>query len=613
MAASPMSNTANTAWRQALAALALAVLSACATTDPQTTCAVHRQTNGVCPPDHAVADAAVALHQYERRWHKPESSRLDTLKLAMEADIPVQDAQMRVIGSRYEDSLRSLAAKIWLIDNARYTVDAAYYIFKRDLVGYAFLGALCEAVKRGVDVRLMVDSLGSINARHTELKALENCANDAGYVMNTRGEVTTTRARVQTVVFNAFSNVFVNPNRRSHDKLLLIDGSYPEYAWSMTGGRNISLAYYGLHADGSQDPTAYKDMEILLRPGPQAQGQDSIALITEYYFNTIFSYKNNKRLSSALSHKKELQKFSDNLADLRAMEDFRAAYADIPSYLSQLTTGQALIAHELGNLENSNVVGAYDKNLMRNPNSIMSVFDRLGEADGETGVIRIVSPYFFISQYQRKDGTVYHDDMDGILSWLDESPENRLEIVTNSVLTSDNFFAQAIIDMNTAPRLLLDGELKERWRDKKLKSGESKSELVNSEMWQKMVGNPKIRIYQTGRNDSTLLGGKTEYGKLHAKFVLGAGDIGFVGTSNFDDRSKLYNNEMGYFFQSAGLAEDLKNEFALLKSQSYLWGSPEWLAMREKVRESDSPKGSWTKRQRSTFSRLYATGLHWQF
>ncbi len=41
------------------------------------------------------------------------------------------------------------------------------------------------------------------------------------------------------------------------------------------------------------------------------------------------------------------------------------------------------------------------------------------------------------------------------------------------------------------------------------------------------------------------------YVRLHAKFILGTADIGFVGTSNFDDRSKLYNNEMGYFFFSA--------------------------------------------------------------
>ncbi|MEH6584179.1 MAG: phospholipase D-like domain-containing protein [Halioglobus sp.] len=596
-----------------LAGFALILLTACASAPLQPPCPGDRLDIANCPPPDAVADGRVATEQHERRWHSPKELKADPIQLGMEAKIPIHQARMRVIGSSYDDSLRSLATKIWLIDNAEYTVDAAYYIFKRDLVGYAFLGALCDAVKRGVDVRLMVDSLGSINARHTELKALENCAIDAGFVKNTKGEVTTTKARVQTVIFNAFSNVFVNFNRRSHDKLLVVDGNYPEHAWAMTGGRNISLSYYGLHEDGSQDPTAYKDMEILVRPEPGAQGLDSIGLISETYFSILFSYQRNKRLSSIMAHTGELNKFETSLAKLRAMPDFQIAYQDIPAYVSKLRCGKVLLAHELGNLENENVVGAYDENLMRNPNSIMNVMDRLGEATNGTGVIRIVSPYFFISRYERKDGTVYFDDMEGVQSWLDAHPENSLEIVTNSVLTSDNFFAQAIIDMDTAPRLLLDPDTEAQWQDKKLKKMEDMSSLVASKKWQELVSNSRIKVYQTGRADSVQLGGDVYYGKLHAKFVLGTDNIGFVGTSNFDDRSKLYNNEMGYFFESEALSMDLIAEFERLKSQSYLWGSPEWLAMRKKLVETNSTKGKWTNRQRSTFARLYASGLHWQF
>jgi putative cardiolipin synthase len=590
-----------------------AVLAACASAPLQPPCPSDRQNINNCPPLDAVADAAVEKHQYERRWLEPAQSTVKTIDLGMEASVPILDARMRIIGSSYEESLRSLATKIWLIDNAQYTVDAAYYIFKRDMVGYAFLGALCDAVKRGIDVRLMVDSLGSTDMVHSELKALENCAIDAGFVRNGDGQVSTTKARVQIVVFNAFSNVFIDYNRRSHDKLLLVDGAFPEMAAAMTGGRNISLSYYGLHADGSRDPTAYKDLEILVKPSAGVSGRNSIALISEYYFSILFSYDRNKRLSGNLAYSKELVKLEDNLATLRKMPDFISAYNFMPQYLEELREGKVLLAHELGNLENKNVVGSYDKNLMKNPNSIMAVIDRIGEANETNGVLRIVSPYFFISKYERKDGTVYFDDMDRVQDWLEAHPNNRIEIITNSVLTSDNFFAQAIIDMDTAPRLLLSEEYEEAWQDKDLKGGELKSELVKSLAWQDMVSNPRVKVYQIGKTDSVLLGGSIDYGKLHAKFILGGSDIGFVGTSNFDDRSKLYNNEMGYFFQSEGLCNDLKAEFELLKSQSYLWGSPEWLEMRQKVRESGSTKGKWTSKQRNTFKRLYSSKLHWQF
>ena len=63
-----------------------------------------------------------------------------------------------------------------------------YYIFKPDRVGYAMLGALCDAVQRGVDVRLMVDSLGSISPAHPELRALETCADEQGVLHAAQGD-----------------------------------------------------------------------------------------------------------------------------------------------------------------------------------------------------------------------------------------------------------------------------------------------------------------------------------------------------------------------------------------------------------------------------------------
>jgi phosphatidylserine/phosphatidylglycerophosphate/cardiolipin synthase-like enzyme len=66
---------------------------------------------------------------------------------------------------------------------------------------------------------------------------------------------------------------------------------------------------------------------------------------------------------------------------------------------------------------------------------------------------------------------------------------------------------------------------------------------VNSNEWDNLNNNPRITIYQTGKLYSILLGkGKTYYGKLHAKFILGF-ELVFIGTSNFDYRSNLYNNK----------------------------------------------------------------------
>ncbi|WP_221896275.1 hypothetical protein [Bathymodiolus japonicus methanotrophic gill symbiont] len=101
--------------------------------------------------------------------------------------------------------------------------------------------------------------------------------------------------------------------------------------------------------------------------------------------------------------------------------------------------------------------------------------------------------------------------------------------------------------METAPRLLLSPELLEQWLAG-LDEGEFNPELVESEAWKKSINNPRIKIYQTGKLDSVLLGGDQHYGKLHAKFVV-MGDVGYVGTSNFDYRSRLFNNEFGFYFK----------------------------------------------------------------
>ncbi len=110
-------------------------------------------------------------------------------------------------------------------------------------------------------------------------------------------------------------------------------------------------------------------------------------------------------------------------------------------------------------------------------------------------MIRIVSPYLFLPRYERSDGTVYLDGKESLFQWLENYPDGRIEIVTNSVLTSDNFFAQAMIDMETAPRLLLPAEQRAIWRNTTLDESEFNNDLVESKLWQKLVANPRIKIY----------------------------------------------------------------------------------------------------------------------
>ncbi len=226
-----------------LVCLALMV-GACAPLEVKKQCPPGTQNLPDCPPADAVNDEGVNKLYTSRTWLPPDKQTMDPIKAGNEAQVPVNKARAKVIGPTYDEALHSLAAKIWLIENAEHTVDVMYYIFATDPVGYAVLGALCNAVKRGVDVRIMVDSLGSMRPAHNELRALETCGEEAGFMRNAQGQITTKKARVQVVIFNAITKFQFN--RRSHDKLLVVDGHIPEKAAVMTGGRNISLDYYGI-------------------------------------------------------------------------------------------------------------------------------------------------------------------------------------------------------------------------------------------------------------------------------------------------------------------------------------------------------------------------------
>jgi putative cardiolipin synthase len=599
-------------------------INACASV-PEQQCPAGTQNLPDCPPAEAIDDEKINTIYELRTWRPPSKLTIDPIKLGEEAEIPVNSARSKIIGPRHEEALDSLALKIWLIDNAQHTVDVTYYIFKNDLVGYAVLGALCNAVKRGVDVRIMVDSLGSMRPGHSDLRAVETCAQDAGFMRNASGQITTKKARVQVVIFNAVTKLQFN--RRSHDKLLVIDGSFPDRAAVMTGGRNISLDYYGINADGTEDLDAFRDLEMLIKPGKHSSDEEyTVGTVSEIYNTLLFVHKGNRRIwpleaddefsegeydDIYISHRKRAQQ---SLETLKAFPEIKQRMDNMQAYMNEgFHETQVRLSHQLGNLTSKQVTTNVIENIERNPNSILylinKILDDAKERGASSGTLQIVSPYLFSGQYYDEQGELVYDGASETLAWLSENPDAKIEVITNSVMTSDNFFTQAIIDMDMAPRFLLTPELQKSWRSG-LEKGEFNPDVVESEEWKRLINHPQVYIYQTGGVDSVILGGDTHYGKLHAKFIFGETG-GFVGTSNFDYRSNLYNNELGFFFLSEEVRQELAEVFEYLKSTSYRWGTAEWLEMRRKVMESDSSKAGPARKQRGIFKTIRGLGLEY--
>ena len=119
-------------------------------------------------------------------------------------------------------------AMIAAIRGASRSVGLASYIFNDDAVGEQFVEALAGAKDRGVEVRVLVDAVGSRYHRPTIFKALRKAGIDA-------------RAFLPSLVPSYFAYF----NLRNHRKVLVVDSSL-----GFTGGMNIDREFDARYSDG---------------------------------------------------------------------------------------------------------------------------------------------------------------------------------------------------------------------------------------------------------------------------------------------------------------------------------------------------------------------------
>jgi cardiolipin synthase len=112
-------------------------------------------------------------------------------------------------------------AMLEAIQHARQTVSFVTYIFDRDEIGIAFAHALGEAVRRGVEVRVLIDATGTRYSWPTILHTLR------------REGVKYARFLPSFALWHLMSM-----NMRTHRKILVVDGRT-----GFTGGMNIRVGH----------------------------------------------------------------------------------------------------------------------------------------------------------------------------------------------------------------------------------------------------------------------------------------------------------------------------------------------------------------------------------
>lgn len=132
------------------------------------------------------------------------------------------------------------------------------YLFQADAVGDAFVTALVDAQRRGVDVRVIVDGVGELYSR-PRMGRMLHCAG-----------VRVVRFLPPRLLPPSFSM-----NLRNHRKILVVDGEY-----SFTGGMNIGVRH--LLESGSSRATA--DLHFRLQ-GPVVAQLEAI-FVEDWRFAT---------------------------------------------------------------------------------------------------------------------------------------------------------------------------------------------------------------------------------------------------------------------------------------------------------------------------------------
>jgi cardiolipin synthase len=165
----------------------------------------------------------------------PDAAYLSEFRALSDRVVSVQ----LVAGNRIvplENGENAYPAMLDAINEATASINLSTYIFDGDATGQKFIGALKKAADRGVEVRVIIDSLGEKYSRPTATRLLKGSRVKVG--------------RFLTLRQGGYINL------RNHRKILVVDGIK-----GFTGGMNIG----GRHmVERTTGPEIVKDMHFLV-------------------------------------------------------------------------------------------------------------------------------------------------------------------------------------------------------------------------------------------------------------------------------------------------------------------------------------------------------------
>jgi putative cardiolipin synthase len=405
--------------------------------------------------------------------------------------------------------LDGFLARAQLIDAAERTLDLQYYIFRGDDTGRLLTDALLRAADRGVRLRILVDD-GDTEDGDEQIMALS------------------AHASVEVRIFNPFSyrghrrllreaDFLLHASRlnyRMHNKLMVADSTV-----ALIGGRNIGDQYFQVDLDSQ-----FADDDVFVA-GPVAA---QLSRTFDEFWNSALSIPAEAFRRKGTAPAAPLQRHRQERARaLRTGEnpprdmDFRKLiaagepFAGILSGRLPLVWTQAEVvcdSPEKQRVENGSLSGrSISAPVMQAESSVQSE-------------LIIVSPYFVPSK----------DEMTMLQALRARGVQVR--ILTNSLESAPELLAHSGYMRYRAPLLNMGAEIHE----------------IRSLLGSARGSGQTMAVSRFGNY------------ALHAKLVVLDRKTLFVGSMNFDQRSRYINTEVGLLIRSAELAHEAANRFELM-------------------------------------------------
>jgi putative cardiolipin synthase len=400
-----------------------------------------------------------------------------------------------------------LLARIELIDAARRSLDLQYYIFRADRSGTAIAAALLRAADRGVRVRLLIDDGEAIPGDQRILALAAH-------------------PRIEVRLFNPWRTrephqllrnleFLLHKHRldyRMHDKVFIGDG-----AVALIGGRNIGDQYFQI------DPQSQFGDDDMFVAGPLVS---QLSSVYDRFWNSDLSIPvqglDPKDTSAeALARLREASGGEPSGSPAGSASATRLA-AEEP--LAGLRSGKTPLVWTTARL-------VYDspdkKDVTERRVRGHLIYDAIAaEALSVSSELLMITPYFVPSPDE--------------LALLDHERQNgvRIAALTNSLESTPELAAHAGYMHYRIPLLELGVDLHE----------------IRS-----LLGNSR------GSGQPAAISRYGNYA-LHAKLYVFDRKSAFVGSLNFDQRSKHINTEIGVLVHSPAISAQLARRFEELTS-----------------------------------------------